>query len=921
MFCALITAALAQSPGQHVLLARSTSQSESRPESRTPARLVRVQTITAASEEAEALFSPEVCDEDGNFYFPKQIVEMPAIHKLNPKGRTIASFEPSAKPDVPVNVTPWYAVERDGGNLYQLVLTQGPDKYIYVYKSDGRFKSAVKLEAGFMFQASKLATFPNGEFLISGDKFDTDKRAAIWPFTGIFAADGRLIKQVDLEDDTSLHDMAAAGDNRVVRAEAPQSNLAINFGALEVGEDGNAYLMRWTNPAIFYAISAGGEVVRRFTVDPGDLGYRPRGFQLAKNRVSVLFWNRETDDRTMRVVDVEGNDVATYDDPKNERPRDGGLGLSFACYTENPTRWTFFESDDEHRLQLQTVEPSSASVPTSVSELPLPAQASSAPSPIMFDEVAKQAGVNFVLNNSASANKNQPESVVGGVALLDFDGDGYLDIYFVNGAAIPSLQKDGAQYKNRLYHNNRDGTFTDVTDKAGVGGDGFDIGVAVGDYDNDGRPDIYTVGLTRNHLYHNNGDGTFTDVTDKAGVPGGVYDGSKKMWSVAAAWVDYNNDGRLDLFVSNYVKWEVNKDPLCVMAKVRSYCSPDHYEELPNTLYRNNGDGTFTDVSQETGIAKYTGRGMGVAIADYDGDGFIDIFVANDGSRNLLFHNLGGKKFEEVGVAAGVAYTQDGRIVSGMGANFVDVNNDGRPDIWMTALPMQTFPLYLNRGGGEFENVSERTGLAWQTLPMSGWSNAVVDLDNDGWKDLFAARSDVLDTIEQFSSRRFASPNVVLRNQGNGKFKDVSATAGDGFQLPAVHRGSAVGDLDNDGRMDVVVAVANGPAKIFHNVTQTTNHWLLLQLRGTKSNRMGIGAQVRLTAEDGSKQYSEVTTSVGYASSSDSRVHFGLGASKTAKEIEILWPSGIRQVLKDVAGDKIVTIDESSAASPAASKK
>jgi hypothetical protein len=217
--------------------------------------------------------------------------------------------------------------------------------------------------------------------------------------------------------------------------------------------------------------------------------------------------------------------------------------------------------------------------------------------------------------------------------------------------------------------------------------------------------------------------------------------------------------------------------------------------------------------------------------------------------------------------------------------------------------------------------VSERTGLAWQTLPMSGWSNAVVDLDNDGWKDLFAARSDVLDTIEQFSSRRFASPNVVLRNQGNGKFKDVSATAGDGFQLPAVHRGSAVGDLDNDGRMDVVVAVANGPAKIFHNVTQTTNHWLLLQLRGTKSNRMGIGAQVRLTAEDGSKQYSEVTTSVGYASSSDSRVHFGLGASKTAKEIEILWPSGIRQVLKDVAGDKIVTIDESSAASPAASKK
>ena len=549
------------------------------------------------------------------------------------------------------------------------------------------------------------------------------------------------------------------------------------------------------------------------------------------------------------------------------------------------------------------------------------AQESHVTSPIVFDEIAKQAGVNFVLDNSASPNKNQPESVVGGVALLDYDGDGFLDIYFVNGAAIPFLQKDGPQFKNRLYHNNHDGTFTDATERAGVGGDGYDIGVAVGDYDNDGRPDIYTVGVTRNHLYHNNGDGTFSDVTDKAGVSGGVYDGRKKMWSVAAAWVDYNNDGLLDLFVSNYVKWEVNKDPPCMMAKVRSYCSPDHYEELPNTLYRNNGDGTFTDVSQETGIGKYLGRGMGVAIADYDGDGFMDIFVANDGSRNLLFRNVGGKRFEEVGVAAGVAYTQDGRIVSGMGADFVDVNNDGRPDIWMTALPMQTFPLYLNRGGGEFENVSERTGLAWQTLPMAGWSNAVIDLDNDGWKDLFAARSDVLDTIEQFSSRRFATPNVVLRNQGNGKFKDVRTTAGDAFQLPAVHRGSAVGDLDNDGRMDIVVAVVNGPAKIFHNVTQTSNHWILLQLRGIKSNRLGIGARIRLTGEDGSKQFNEVTTSVGYASSSDSRVHFGLGASKMAKEIEVVWPSGIRQILKDVQGDTIVRIDEPTAASSMNSSK
>lgn len=557
---------------------------------------------------------------------------------------------------------------------------------------------------------------------------------------------------------------------------------------------------------------------------------------------------------------------------------------------------------------------------TAAVPLPAVAQASRATPPIEFEELAKRSGVNSVFNNSATPNKNQPESVVGGVALLDYDGDGYQDIYFVNGAAIPSLQKDGPQYKNRLYHNNHDGTFTDVTDKAGVGGEGYDVGAAMGDYDNDGRPDIYVVSVTRNQLYHNNGDGTFSDVTEKAGVGGGVYDGNKKMWSVAAAWVDYNNDGLLDLFVSNYVKWEVNKDPLCMMAKVRSYCSPEHYEQLPNTLYRNNGDGTFTDVSVETGIAQHAGRGMGVTIADYDGDGFIDIFVANDDSPNQLFHNIAGKRFEEVGSAAGVAYTQDGRIVSGMGADFRDINNDGRPDIWMTALPMQTFPLYLNRGDGEFENVTERSGLAWQTLKKSGWSNAVVDLDNDGWKDLFVGCSDVLDTIEQFTSRRYATPNAVLRNLGNGKFQDVSAAAGAAFQLPAVHRGTAVGDLDNDGKIDVVVVAVNSPAKIFRNVTQTANHWILLQLRGTKSNRMGVGARIRLTAEDGSKQYNETTTSVGYASGSDVRVHFGLGASKTAKEIEILWPSGIRQVLENVQGDRVVPIEEPSV-SPSAPKK
>jgi len=528
--------------------------------------------------------------------------------------------------------------------------------------------------------------------------------------------------------------------------------------------------------------------------------------------------------------------------------------------------------------------------------------------PITFEEIAARSGINFAIDSSPTPNKNQIETMVAGVALIDYDGDGYPDIFFVNGAAIPSLKKEGPQYKNRLYHNNGDGTFTDVTEKAGVGGDGYDMGVAVGDYDNDGRPDLYVVGVTKNHLYHNNGDGTFADVTDKAGVGGAIYDG-KKMWSVAAAWVDYNNDGLLDLFVTNYVKWEVNEDPECMVAQVRNYCSPLLYKPLPNTLYRNNGDGTFTDVSAETGIAQHLGRGMGVAIADYDGDGYMDIFVANDDSPNLLFHNIEGKRFEEVAVPSWVAYNPNGKTISGMGADFRDVNNDGRPDIWFTALPTELFPLFINKGSGEFEDATTNSGLRWATQNMAGWSNAIVDLDNDGWKDLFAARSNVLDPILG-SVRSYKEPNAVFRNLGNGKFQDVSSTAGAAFQITDLHRGAAVGDLFNDGRMDVVVSVLNGPAKLFRNTTKTGNHWILLQLRGTKSNRMGIGAQIKLTTPDGAQQFNEVTTSVGYASSSDSRVHFGLGASTTVAQIEIAWPSGIRQTLHQVQGDRVVFIDE-----------
>ncbi len=531
-------------------------------------------------------------------------------------------------------------------------------------------------------------------------------------------------------------------------------------------------------------------------------------------------------------------------------------------------------------------------------------------STIRFEEIAAKAGLHYVTANGNTENKNQPQTMVAGVALFDYDGDGYLDVYLVGGAAIPSLEKETPAYWNRLFHNNRDGTFTDVTEEAGLAGIGYSSGVAVGDYDNDGWPDLFVANVTGNQLFHNNGDGTFTDVTVKAGVGGAKLNG-KKMWSVGAGWFDYNNDGLLDLFVVNYCVWEVNKDPYCrVKEGVRGYCHPKYYEPTHNTLYRNNGDGTFTDVSEETGIARQFGKGMSVTFADYDGDGYLDAFVANDTTQNFLFHNLKGKKFEEVALEAGVGYAPDGIARSGMGADFRDVNNDGLPDIWHTAVEHEGFPLWINEGKGEFQDMTAASGLA-KTNNMSGWGNGMADFDNDGWKDLFVARANVMDNVSiQNPSRRYPEPNTIFRNLGNGQFADVSATAGPDFQIEAAHRGVAFGDLDNDGRVDMVVSVLNGPAELFHNITENENHWILLKLVGTKSNRMGIGAQIRITSEDGKKQWNEVTTAVGYACSSDPRVHFGLGKNEKIKEIEIHWPSGITQVKNDVAVNQILTIEE-----------
>jgi hypothetical protein len=531
------------------------------------------------------------------------------------------------------------------------------------------------------------------------------------------------------------------------------------------------------------------------------------------------------------------------------------------------------------------------------------------PSAIRFENITAKAGVNFITHNSPTPNKNQIETMVAGVALLDYDGDGWLDIYLVNGAAIPSLQKESPAYWNRLYHNNHDGTFTDVTERAGLAGAGYGMGVAVGDYDNDGRPDIFLASVTGNQLFHNNGDGTFSDVTAKAGLAGAEMNG-KKMWSVGAGWFDYNNDGKLDLFVVNYCVWEVNKDPYChVKGGVRGYCHPKLYASLHNSLFRNNGDGTFTDVSQETGISSHMGKGMSVSFADYDGDGFLDAFVANDTTPGFLFHNLGGKKFEEVGMQAGVAYAPDGAALSGMGSDFKDVNNDGRPDIWYTAVEHETFPLLINQGNGEFDDLTHASGLE-ATKEMSGWGNGIFDFDNDGWKDLFVARANVLDNISELGNRKYPEPNSLFRNLGNGKFAEIGPSAGLDFQEEAAHRGVAFGDLFNDGRIDAVVTVLGGPVEILRNISETGNHWILLKLVGKQSNRMGIGAQIHITTEDGASQWNEVTTAVGYTASSDSRVHFGLGKNRLIKDVEIRWPSGIKQVLHEVAADQILTVEE-----------
>lgn len=500
-----------------------------------------------------------------------------------------------------------------------------------------------------------------------------------------------------------------------------------------------------------------------------------------------------------------------------------------------------------------------------------------------------------------------PATMAGGVAVFDYNGDGRPDIFFTNGANIETLEKDSPKFFNHLYRNDGNGVFTDVTDEAGLSGAGYNICAAVGDYDNDGHPDLFVGGVHGNHLYHNNGNGTFADVTAKAGLNHAVDPEYGPLWTAAAAWVDVNNDGLLDLVVINYLEWDVKSETLCPFMGAFDYCTPKRYNGQPNQLFLNRGDGTFEDVSQKWGLRAHVGKGMGVGIADYDLDGRPDIFVTNDTSYNFLFHNT-GQKFEEVAFQQGVALPEDGGFVSGMGLDFRDFNNDGYPDIVFVALNDQTFPLFLNKGGKGFEEVTFPTGMRQLSRAMSGYGAGFLDFDNDGWKDLFVSRGHVESigtasySVEQY--------NTVFRNPGpQGKWQALTGEAGFETLSPARHRGCAFADFDGDGRVDLVVTALGRNPEIWMNRSENSGHWLDIALEGTKSNRDGIGTRIKVVTAAGA-QYNHMTSSVGYASSSHGPVHFGLGKDNHAQMVEIHWPSGIVQTLRDVAGDRVTKVKE-----------
>ena len=517
-------------------------------------------------------------------------------------------------------------------------------------------------------------------------------------------------------------------------------------------------------------------------------------------------------------------------------------------------------------------------------------------------EVKPLRGIDFLLQNSPTPRKFLIETMPGGVALFDYNNDGLLDIFLMNGGRITeglrvpeNFERSNPRYWNRLYRQNRDGSFLDVTQAAGLanaGNGNYGMGVAVGDYDNDGNADLYVTSYGKNILYHNNGDGTFTDVTAKAGVAGGG-------WSVSAGFFDYDNDGRLDLFVTRYMDWDADHNKICG-GDWHTYCPPNAFPATTCLLYHNRGDGTFEDVTERSGLAAKKGRALGVAFADYDGDGFTDIFVANDGMQQYLFHNNGNGTFRECGLESGVAFTADGKGMSGMGTVFQDYDNDGRPDVLVTVLPREIYSLYHNEGGGNFNYASLEAGLGALTSMSSGWGVGLEDFDNDGWKDLFVAQGHVLDNVQDIdASLRYKElPLIALNHQGHFERADSGVTK------PLAARGVAFGDINNDGCMDAVISCLGSPPLLLLNRGGGNNHWLTISLQGTRSNRDGYGARVSVNGQ------TRVASSTGsYLCANDKRLHFGLGSAEKAT-VEVLWPSGSKQILNDVRADQFLSVRE-----------
>ncbi|MGH9838679.1 MAG: CRTAC1 family protein [Blastocatellia bacterium] len=522
---------------------------------------------------------------------------------------------------------------------------------------------------------------------------------------------------------------------------------------------------------------------------------------------------------------------------------------------------------------------------------------------VQFVDVAEQAGIAFKHENGASPDKIMVETFGSGVAWLDYDNDGWLDLFFANGA---NLNAGKASPGNALLRNTGKGTFVDVTQQAGVAGDGgFGTGVAVGDYDNDGYPDIYVTGYSADILYRNNGNGTFTDVTAKAGVKGGG-------WSSSAGFFDYDRDGNLDLYVVRYLDYNLKENPHCGYQKegYRQYCDPRNFDGLPDLLYRNNGDGTFTDVSKKVGVANPAGKGLGVAFADFDRDGWPDIYVANDTVRNFLYHNNGDGTFTDLAYSAGAGYDVNGKARAGMGVEFADFDGDGLPDIFVTNFSEEFNGLYRNLGDSTFEDVAEQAGLGSSFLPL-GFGAKLFDYDNDGWTDIFVTNGHVIDNIHLYNPRLSWQQTDLLYHNEKGRFRDVSAESGPAFRIKHVGRGAATGDFDNDGDLDIVVSNCGQKPILMRNDGGNRNHWIAVKARGRQSNRFGVGAKV-LVETEGRKQVKEIGAAGSYLSSSDLRLYFGLGGEQKLKRLEIIWPGGGKQTLTGVAADQTLLLDEAS---------